>query len=30
MQNLNFYLVTDTHFFDPSFKHSGAAYEKEV
>ena len=28
MQNLNFYLVTDTHFFDPSFKHSGAAYEK--
>ena len=28
MQNLNFYLVTDTHFFDPSFKRSGAAYEK--
>lgn len=28
MQNLNFYLVTDTHFFDPSFNHSGAAYEK--
>lgn len=28
MQNLNFYLVTDTHFFDPSFKCSGAAYEK--
>lgn len=28
MQNLNFYLVTDTHFFDPSFKHSGEAYEK--
>lgn len=28
MQNLNFYLVTDTHFFDPSFKHSGVAYEK--
>lgn len=27
MQNLNFYLVTDTHFFDPSFKHGGAAYE---
>lgn len=28
MQSLNFYLVTDTHFFDPSFKRSGAAYEK--
>lgn len=28
MQNLNFYLVTDTHFFEPSFKRSGAAYEK--
>lgn len=28
MQNLNFYLVTDTHFFDPSFRRSGAAYEK--
>ena len=28
MQNLNFYLVTDTHFFGPSFKRSGAAYEK--
>lgn len=28
MQNLNFYLVTDIHFFDPSFKRSGAAYEK--
>lgn len=28
MQNLNFYLVTDTHFFDPSFKRSGTAYEK--
>lgn len=28
MQNLNFYLVTDTHFFDPSFKRSGAAYKK--
>lgn len=28
MQNLNFYLVTDTHFFDSSFKRSGAAYEK--
>lgn len=28
MQNLNFYLVTDTHFFDPSFKRSGVAYEK--
>lgn len=28
MQNLNFFLVTDTHFFDPSFKRSGAAYEK--
>ena len=28
MQILNFYLVTDTHFFDPSFKRSGAAYEK--
>lgn len=28
MQNLSFYLVTDTHFFDPSFKRSGAAYEK--
>lgn len=28
MQNLNFYLVTDTHFFDQSFKRSGAAYEK--
>lgn len=28
MQNLNFYLVTDTHFFDPSFERSGAAYEK--
>lgn len=28
MQNLNLYLVTDTHFFDPSFKRSGAAYEK--
>lgn len=28
MQNLNFHLVTDTHFFDPSFKRSGAAYEK--
>lgn len=28
MQNLNFYLVTDTHFFDTSFKRSGAAYEK--
>lgn len=28
MQNLNFYLVTDTHFFDSSFKCSGAAYEK--
>ena len=28
MQNLNFYLVTDTHFFDPSFKRSGAEYEK--
>lgn len=28
MQNLNFYLVTDIHFFDPSFKRSGATYEK--
>ena len=28
MQNLNFYLVTDTHFFFFFFKRSGAAYEK--
>lgn len=27
MENLKFYLVTDTHFYDPSFKASGPAYE---
>lgn len=28
MKNLSFYLVTDTHYFDASFGHSGEAYEK--
>lgn len=28
MENLSFYLVTDTHYFDTSFKRSGKAYEE--
>lgn len=28
MNNLSFYLVTDTHYYDSSFKRSGPAYEK--
>lgn len=28
MKNLSFYLVTDTHYYDSSFKRSGGAYEK--
>lgn len=28
MENLSFYLVTDTHYFDSSFKRSGKAYEE--
>jgi 3',5'-cyclic AMP phosphodiesterase CpdA len=28
MNNLNFYLITDTHYFDTSFKASGPAYER--
>lgn len=28
MNNLSFYLVTDTHYYDPSFKRSGPAYER--
>lgn len=28
MENLSFYLVTDTHYYDSSFKRSGEAYEK--
>lgn len=28
MKNLSFYLVTDTHYYDSSFKRSGEAYEK--
>lgn len=28
MTDFSFYLVTDTHFFDPSFKSSGPAYER--
>lgn len=27
MENLSFYLVTDTHYFDSSFKREGSAYE---
>ena len=27
MDNLSFYLVTDTHYFDSSFKREGIAYE---
>lgn len=28
MENLNFYLVTDTHYYDSSFKRTGKAYEE--
>jgi len=28
MENLSFYLVTDTHFFDSSYSREGKAYEK--
>lgn len=30
MNTLNFYLVTDPHYYDNSFKRNGEAYEKQI